>query len=844
MHHKPIEATAPKRLDDSSQSRTDRETTPDTQGLSHAEVERRRAAGQGNAAPLGTTRSYAQILRENVFTFINNVLFGLGITLILLGRVSDALVSVGVVLANMLVGVTQEIRAKRMLDRVALLTRPKATVMREGRELAIDPDDLVLGDILVARPGDQIVVDGEILGEGRMQVDESLLTGESDLISKQSGDKVYSGSFCVAGSAHYQAQVVGSEKLAHRIASQARAFRRIYTPLQQHVNLVVRVILLIVVYFELLLIVDAALKHLPVVETIRMSVVIAGLVPNGLFLAIATAYALGAVRMVGQGALVQQSNAVESLSNVDVLCMDKTGTLTANRLKLESVRPFGVSEADVRRLLGDYCASTPAANRTTDALREALGGNVRPIAEHIPFSSAYKWSAISFSDESSAGDGARGTYLLGAPEILAQRTSPEDAGMWNSLADEWAGRGQRVLLFAQAPASASLQIGENPPQAPDRLRVLGLIGLSDELRPAVRETLDAFASAGLTLKVISGDNPDTVAALARQVGLDGAGLSLSGLGLQTDDPVQVAQAAEDHTIFGRITPGQKEALVAGLRSRGHYVAIIGDGVNDVLALKRANLGIAMESGSQATRSVADIVLLNDTFAALPYAFREGQRIINGMQDILKLFLTRVLYAALLILSTAVVGGFPFSPKHNGLLTLLTVGIPSLALAAWARPGLRADKRFIRPLMRFVLPPTLTVAPLALGVYVYYLFTRAPDLNDAVALMQNTVPLAQSALTTFLIFCGLLLVPFAEPPTQAFVGGDELAGDWRPTQLALILLGLYLVVLATPPLRNFFDLVPMPLGEYGALAALAIAWAILLRWVWRARILERFLDVDL
>jgi cation-transporting P-type ATPase E len=319
------------------------------QGLSEQEVLARRAAGQGNDAPLHTSRSYAQILRENVFTFINYVLFGLGTALILMGRVSDALVSVGVVLANTLVGVVQEVRAKRTLDRIAILTRPQALVVREGQERTIDPSEIVVGDILRIGPGDQVVVDGELVGNGRIEVDESLLTGESDLVVKQTGDPVYSGSFVVTGTALYEAQKVGADSLAHEITEGARAFRRVYTPLQKQINLVIRLLLVIAFYFQMLMLVTAAVRDITLVELVQMSVVIVGLIPNGLFLTIAVAYAIGAVRMVGQGALVQQANAVELLSNVDVLCLDKTGTLTANRIELNQIRPLSHTDEEIRR---------------------------------------------------------------------------------------------------------------------------------------------------------------------------------------------------------------------------------------------------------------------------------------------------------------------------------------------------------------------------------------------------------------------------------------------------------------------------------------------------------------
>ncbi|MGE5224576.1 MAG: HAD-IC family P-type ATPase, partial [Omnitrophica WOR_2 bacterium] len=476
------------------------------QGLSNQEVLERRARGLGNRVPLKTGRSYFQIVRENVFTFVNNVLIGLGIALVLLGRPSDAFVSVLVILANVLVSVYQEIRAKRVLDRIALLTRPRVTVMREGKEQTLDPDEVVVGDILLIEPGDQIVTDGQVVGDGRMEVDESLLTGESDLIPKRSGDTVFSGSFCVTGKALVEAQKVGAQSLANQMATEARAFRRILTPLQQQINLAVRVILFLAIFMEILLGLRTLLDRIPLVESVRMSVVIIGLVPNGLFLAISAAYAMGAVRMAGKGALVQQANAIESLSNVDVLCLDKTGTLTTNRIRFHSLQALDCSELELREVLGDYAASLTSGNRTSDAIAESMHGFKRSITGEIPFSSSRKYSALSFDEPE-----RHGTFVLGAPEVLRDRIRGDGLEGQAELINEWSDRGLRVLLFAGSTEVAALTGENGKANLPAQLNPLGLICMSDELKPGAEETLQAFTQSGVRLKIISGDNPRTVA---------------------------------------------------------------------------------------------------------------------------------------------------------------------------------------------------------------------------------------------------------------------------------------------------------------------------------------------
>ena len=795
------------------------------QGLTASEVEVRRKQGHGNVAPLKTSRSYFQIIRENVFIPVNNFMFILGIALVLLGQYSDALLSVGVVTFNILVSVIQEIRAKRTLDRIALLTRPKASVIRDGQEHLVDPGELVIDDILVVRPGDQIVVDGAVVGNGRMEVDESLLTGESDLISKRTGDAVYSGSFCVTGSASYKAVQVGVKTVANQLTLGARAFRRVYTPLQHDINVFIQAILLVAIFLELLLVIDALFSNFILVQSVKMAVVIFGIVPKGLILAISVAYALGSVRIIGKGALVQQANAVESLSNVDTLCLDKTGTLTTNNMMLDKIHALYIDKSELQRLLGNYIASLTTSNVTSEAIGAACNGQALKVIEEAPFSSDRKWSALSFDD-----DALQGVYLLGAPEVLMASAHPgTDLA---TLVDEETALGSRVLLFAQSSTHAPLLDSSGEPRLPEDLTPLGLVSLRDELRPQALETLTSFAEAGIQLKIISGDHPKTVTALAKQVGLDSNDIKVvSGESLAEMDMAQLALVAEETTIFGRITPQQKERLVQALRSRDHYVAMIGDGVNDVLAMKQADLGIAMNSGSQATRSVADIVLLRDSFKSLPQVFHEGQRIRNGMQNILKLFLTRVLYMTILLVGTTIVDGFPLVPKQNAILTLFTEGIPTLGLATWTHPGPSPRRHLYHSFLHFIIPAATTLSLAGLGVFF------------AVMFLTSQLTAAQSALTTFAVVCGLLLIPFVVPPTKAWVGGNAFSGDWRPTLMALGLLVGYVVLLAIPPLGAIFEISPLPIGVYVMIGAVALVWGLTLRWIWRKRLLERYLQVD-
>jgi cation-transporting ATPase E len=694
----------------------------------------------------------------------------------------------------------------------------------------------VLGDLLVIRPGDQVVVDGVVRTPGPLEVDESLLTGESDRVVKGAGDLLYSGSFVVTGSGQYQASRVGAASFANTLTAGARAFRRVLTPLQRAVYLIIRILLLVVLYFEVLLLVNAVLSEVSLLESVQASVVIFGLVPNGLFLAITLAYAAGAVRVAGRGVLVQQANAIESLANVDVLCLDKTGTLTTNRLTLRALHPLTVSEEEFRQVLATFAASVTSGNRTSEAIAAALPGERMRVVDEVPFSSERKWSGVVMATGAA--------LVLGAPEVVL----PAEAAMTAAI-ERWVTQGLRVVLLARAPGGA-LRDAAGQPLLPAGLEPLGLVVLADELRPGTQETLEQFAQAGVRLKIISGDNPETVAALARQAGFPGQLRLVTGSDLDGLTDAQLEAVAEERDIFGRVVPQQKERLVAALKRRGHHVAMIGDGVNDVLSLKQADLGIAMESGSQATRAVADIVLLGDRFDVLVPAIREGKRILSGMQDILCLFLTRVAYFALLILSAAVVGGFPFTPRTASLLTLFTVGLPTLALAAWAEPRPLPRGQHVRPLLFFLLPAALTLSLAALLVYVLFLLLAVvnlqleqPDLPPETVLAA-ALPLAQSALLTFSVFCGLLLVVLLKPPLPWLAAGAARTGDWRPALLALVLLACYLLLLLLPGTDALLDVPPLSLGEHLLLGGLALLWAGLLRVLWRRRALDRFLGVDL
>jgi cation-transporting ATPase E len=554
---------------------------------------------------------------------------------------------------------------------------------------------------------------------------------------------------------------------------------------------------------------------------------------------------------------------------VDVLCLDKTGTLTTNELSLAEVVPLDMPDGALRATLGAVVASQATRNKTSDAIAAVLPGAATPVVSDVSFSSVRKWSAIvvdagpaattgtaahgadrSVGPASPAGAGPlRGTYALGAPQTLRPYLAP---GAWEEVEGpiaERAGRGQRVLLLAHGDAVGPLP-DEDDTALPGGLSPLGLVALDDVLRPDAAATLARFRAAGVRPKIISGDDPETVAALARQVGLGPELVMLSGPEVDALDDASLPAAADRTDIFGRITPQEKERLVGALAAAGHYVAMIGDGVNDVLSLKRAKVAVAMQSGSQATRGVADLVLMNDSFAALAPAVEEGQRIVNGMQGILALFLTRIATLGALIVSSLIIGVFPIALRNASAITAFTVGVPAVLLAVWAKPGPLPRSSLGRTLASFVIPAAAVTSLIGLLILYGTILLRLFGANDPSltqpevdAIVAAATPAAQSAVTAFLVFTGLALVVFVQPPTDWLAVFRPRTDDRRPAVMALVLALAFVVMDIVGPLRAIFDLRQLDPIEWAIVAASTLVWILVMRPVWRYRLIERFVGAD-
>ncbi|MCL4858558.1 MAG: HAD-IC family P-type ATPase [Caldilineaceae bacterium] len=835
-------------------------------GLTSQQVIERRQRGQGNNVALATSRTVKDIVMTNVFNPVNLVLYAIGIGLALVGDLASAFATLVLVLLNALVGIVQEVRAKRQLDQIALLARSQVTVRRAGAEQKVDPSELVQGDLLVIRAGDQIPVDGVVVSDGKLEVDESALTGESDLVNKSKEDQVLSGTFAISGEVVAEATGVGEGSFANKLTQNARKFSMEVTPLQRSVNLLLRIVLLIVAFFGVLAVIALFVLDLPLNVWLQILAVITGSVSAGLLTLITLNYSWGAVRIGQQGGLVQQINAIESLCNVTVLCTDKTGTLTANRINYHASYPVGLERAELEQLLADFAASASAVNKTSEAILKGLPGIARPVADEVPFNSARKWSALAFDD---AGDAQRpplkGVYVLGALEMLQEHFAADPVAVQQLQA--WSNSGLRVLVFAGNATATTLHDAAGEPALPP-LTLLGVVSFSDELRPHLQETIGAFTGHGVKLKVISGDNPQTVAALARQAGFPGDLRAVSGPELAQMSEAEFTQTAVDATVFGRITPQQKETLVDALRSRGEYVAMMGDGVNDVLSLKKANLGVAMESGSSATRSVAAIVLLGDSFEVMPQAFSEGQRIVNSIQEILKLFMATVFALLLLVIGITMLGiGFPFTTLQSTLLSIFARGAPPLILA-FVATSLRQQNSLLQNMLHFTLPASLTIFFFGFLLYIGVFFVVGQRLVDAslsqhdlIALGANIgrdysdlspqqahavtqVAAAQTALTGFFVLAGVLLMVFAQPPMRWLAGGAPYnGGKWLPVVASAILIIVYGGLLTMPGMRRAFDLVPLPLDLNLMIVGVTLVWAATQLLIWRFQWMERFLGIE-
>jgi cation-transporting P-type ATPase E len=759
---------------------------PRASGLSREEAARR-LEQRGPFEPPATSRSYGSIVRANVFTVFNLILAVFGALTLAFGDWRDALF-LGVLVSNAGIGIIQEVRAKRALDRLAALVAPTAVVVRSGEPTRLGVSDVVVGDLVRVEAGDQLVADGPLEEASGLRLDESILTGESEPVPRAAGDEVRSGSFAVEGSGSYVVSAVGPESYAERIAGEARAFRHPRSPLERDLNRLL--ITLVGVMVPLGVLLAYALWRLDVDadEAVPRSVAaVVSLVPEGLILLTSLTYAVAALRMARRGALAQQLNAIESLAAVDVVCLDKTGTLTEGTLRVvELVPASGVAEEKLGIDLARFAASSPSRNATLEAIAAARSAPAEDVGGHVPFASRRGWSAVRLG-----GNG----YVLGSPERFPLGTLAERA-------EEEAGQGRRVLAFGTTAAQLD---GTDPVDPPADLQPLGLVVIAERLRRDARETVEFFRAQEVELKVISGDAPDTVAAIAADAGIN-TGAVLDGRRLPEDEN-ELRRAAVQAAVIGRISPEGKKRVVEALKADGRYVAMVGDGVNDVPALKAARLAIAQGTGAQIAKSVADLVLVRGEFSAVPAMVDEGRKILRNLQRVAKLFVTKSAFAAFLILSIGLTPvAYPVLPRHLTLAAALAVGIPAFFLALAPSAGRLPRTGFLRDVGQFAVPAGTAAGLGVLSSYLWSFYVLELGLVES-----------RTVATTVLILVGLYLIVVL-----------EAAGRTRATAVLLLclgLLGLYAAVLAVPSLREFFELaVPGPTAWLTALAGAGLAAA--------------------
>ncbi len=759
-------------------------------GLASAEVDARVARGQVNAVPSAPSRTVGQIVRANTLTVFNAILGTLTVVILVLGNWRDALFGL-VLVANTGIGIVQELRAKAALDRLALLGAARATVLRDGTRRAVDPAAVVLDDLLPVGPGDRVVVDGVLREAAVLEIDESLLTGESDPVHKRAGDPVLSGSFVVAGSGCYQATAVGGQAFAAGLAEEARRFTLVHSQLMASINRILRVMVAIMIPVAVLLTWSQLRSHEHLGTAVSGAVAgVVTMVPEGLVLLTSIAFAVGVVRLGQQQVLVQELPAVELLARVDVVCLDKTGTLTEPGLHLAEVRVLD-PQAPVPQVLAGLVGSEPNPNASLAAVAHRYPATGAAEATTVvPFSSARRWSGATL-------DGL-GTWVLGAADRLLPVDDPG-----RSAAEEVAATGRRVLVLARAPG------GLGDPDTLGPTRPAALLVLEQRLKPDAARTLAYFAEQGVAVKVISGDSPRTVAAVVRALGVPGAADGVDGTTLPTQ-PDALADVVETGVVFGRVTPRQKQAMVAALQARGHVVAMTGDGVNDVLAVKDADLGIAMASGSDATRAVAQLVLVDNRFEHLPSVVAEGRRVINNVERVANLFLTKTVYATLLSVLSGVLGlPFPFLPRHLTVVTAFTIGIPGffLALAPNTR---RAQPGFVHRVLRFAVPAGVVAAVATFGAY------ASSRLDEDVTQAEAST---LAAMVLFLVVWWAVVI---------------LARPLTPLRLLLVvaLFAGFVLVLALPFTRSFFAFALPTLEATGVALSVGAAAIVVLEAVLR------------
>ena len=858
-----------------------------------------------------------QAIRQNLFTTFNVDLFGIVIIMYLLGSPLGALGTLLILIINLCLNVFQEMYTKKKLDVLVQSVQPSVSVIRESKLKSIELVDIVPGDMLVVGTGDQIQVEGRVVGEGEILVDESLHSQGIKQELKRAGDSLHSDSFCIDGHAVYQSGQAGIDRLVETHKRGIELLSGEKTPLQRLIEIVLRSLFLLVIVFSALLLLDAYVVQAELVsEEYRNAFsIIFGIAPTSLFFLLIMHYAIGSVRISELGALVYKSRSIESLANVSVLCLSKNSLLSGVNISLETIEPTDsnepLSENLIRHILGDVVHSVPVYTEAGRILAEAISGSKRNAIEIAPFLSIYGWYAVTFNDPD-----MHGTFILGKPDVMEPnlvkpkryimaeveqtltqaehgisqlirryipKTGRRQSGKNSSQQEIVQERGDTqladepilsdpenkklsfrkrlvaslerlitpvdktnsgkdtseepqeldTLLFAHLPDSVPLYDRFNQPQLPRELIPISYLHISENIRAEAKQTIREFTDAGIEIKILASDAPERAAQTAKALGLnDQISAVTSGDILDELGEKDFNLKIKGTSVFGYLSPSQKGAVIKSLRNQKVFVAMLGNNVSDVQAMRQADLRIAMKGGSQAALMITDIVLLQNSLEALPDVLRMGQRLVNGILDTFKLYLSQVISQLLMIVSLVVFNlqQFPYHPTHAGVVSLFTITFPNILLTFWSSTGMMSKEIMRRRLAHFVIPASIASSILAWAVY-YWFFSRTSSVNYALL-----------AVMYALLLAGWLRVLFLQPPSQIWVGGAPLRGDRRVVWLILSVALLFAVVVSIPFFQNALHIIWLsPLVDYLWVILSVIIWAFALRIVWRSKLFRSFIN---
>ena len=694
-------------------------------GLTEEQVEERFGRGMNNVQPNAVSKSYMAIFASNVLTLFNFINFVLAALIFVYGELKNMLF-IGVVTVNIIVGVVQEIRSKKVLEKMSLIAAPHVDLVRGGKVVQSDIADIVIDDIMILKQGMQIPSDS-IVVEGQCEVNESLLTGEQDDVHKQNGDFLYSGSFVQAGECKARVSAVGADNFTSKLMSEAKKFKKPKSELMRSINWIIRLVTLAIFPLGILMFYTNKITTSTINEAVTGTVAsVVGMIPEGLVMLTSIALAVGVIKLARKRTLVQDLYSIETLARVDMLCLDKTGTITEGSMQVEKTHIYSTKFGHVDDIMTNMVAALGAQGSTFEAFAQYFKSNEKyEVAGTVPFSSARKWSAADF--------GANGKFIVGAPEFVLK----EKYNLVENDVKEYSAQGFRVLVLVRTTQPLKDDLDR------EKLKPIALIVLSDKIRENAKDTLAYFAKQGVELKVISGDNPLTVSKVAERAGLAGSDKFIDATELDTDE--KIYDACDKYTIFGRVTPKQKKVLVTALKSKGHTVGMTGDGVNDVMALKEADCSIAMASGSEASRNVAQLVLLDSDFAALPSVVAEGRRVINNIERAASLFLVKTSFSILLTLLLIILQmNYPFEPIQLTLISGLFVGLPSFFLAIEPNDS-KVRGSFLSKVFKKALPAGFTVATMVTIICLVY-----RNVGIDVSAQVSTMAFYVTSLTSFIV----------------------------------------------------------------------------------------------